>query len=91
MSTSSITTLILAAALALAAGCSDPCTSLSSTICDCKVNEPERNLCDEQVRIARATKDEITEAESLACDALLESCTCEALERGDLKACGLAP
>lgn len=88
MSRSIIAALLVAL---LGTSCSDPCVSLASAVCDCKPNEPERNLCDEQVSIARATKDEITEAEALACEGLLESCTCEALERGDLAACGLAP
>lgn len=90
MSTSTVTALLLAAALSLAA-CSDPCVSLADTICDCRVNQPERNLCDEQVRIARANKDEITEAESLKCESLLDTCTCEKLAAGELSACGLAP
>ena len=30
-------------------------------------------------------------AVALACQALLDDCTCDKLERGDLAACGLAP
>lgn len=89
MSSNKILALLLP--LWLSAACAEPCVQLTETVCECKSNQPERNLCNEQVRLARAAKDEVTEEESAACEALLEGCSCEALARGDLHACGLAP
>jgi len=72
--------------------CADPCTQLSQAVCDCKPNEPEKTLCLEQVRVSRAAKTEgVLEAEALACEALLDACTCEKLAEGNLAACGLSP
>lgn len=86
-----LSSLLLVAAALSAAGCTSPCVSLADTICDCKPNQPERNLCAQQVSESRAGKGDVTDAETLACEGLLESCTCEALERGNLAACGLTP
>jgi|JI10StandDraft_1071094.scaffolds.fasta_scaffold177892_3 hypothetical protein len=90
-SLSRLSSLLLVAAALSAAGCTSPCVSLADTICDCKPNQPERNLCAQQVSESSAGKSDVTDAEALACEALLLTCTCEALERGELGACGLTP
>jgi hypothetical protein len=80
-------TVAIAFAAFASAGCSGPCEQLADQICACSANTPEENACIEQVRAAQR---EVTDAESQRCDTLLDSCTCDALEREDLSACGLA-
>jgi hypothetical protein len=86
--------LAMTAALGLAAplaGCGNACSALSEKICECRPNQPERNACVEQIRLSEIGKDEVSEAEAAACEARLETCTCESIEDGALAACGLAP
>jgi len=90
-SLSRLSSLLLVAVALSAAGCTSPCVSLADTICDCKPNQPERNLCAQQVSESRAGKGDVTDAETAVCEGLLDSCTCEALEGGNLAACGLTP
>lgn len=85
-------TLLALVVVALAAGtsaCTGPCETLANQICDCRPNRTEQDQCKQQVIAGRGQT--VTSDEDSVCDALLDSCTCEALERNDLAACGLAP
>ena len=81
--------LAIASALLLGA-CSNPCRALSDQICDCKPNQPEQSACRERVRLSENELDEVTEAQAQACEQHLDTCTCEAVDDGDLAACGLS-
>lgn len=84
---------VILAALALApllAACSTPCEELASKVCAC---EPTRRAVDACER--RATQQESarapTAAEENRCEALVDSCDCNALATAAGKrACGLA-
>lgn len=86
--------LILGAASA-ATGCSNACTALAEYVCTCRPNQPEQAACLDQVRLSRGSKTkEVTVAETEACQARIDTCTCEGLARGnaeDLANCGLTP
>lgn len=69
------------------AACAEPCVALAQQYCGCLPNRPERDACVRQAQVARP---EISPEEAEVCSALLDTCTCEAVERGDLAACGLA-
>ena len=79
---------LAALALALAgAACTDPCVALAQEYCGCLPNRLERDAC---LRQAQSSQPELTGDEEDVCSSLLDTCTCEAVERGDLAACGLA-
>lgn len=88
----SLSSLALSLALlfgGLQAGCTPPCEALAEQICACELNLREEDACREAIRAASAGRTP-TEAEDQICEARLDGCTCEALERGELAACGLA-
>jgi hypothetical protein len=60
---------------------------LAVRICSCKPNRLERDTCERQ---AKAMQVPTTDAEKEQCSALLDTCSCQALERSELVACGLA-
>jgi hypothetical protein len=68
-------------------GCQSPCDSLAETICECELNSAEESACLEAVR---ANRRPVTIPEEETCSVHVETCTCEALEDGNLVACGLA-
>ncbi|MBI3179542.1 MAG: hypothetical protein HYZ27_07755 [Deltaproteobacteria bacterium] len=80
--------LALGVALGLAAACSDPCTELAKQTCECKRNEGEKQACIQEVE-TRAKSDNPSAPAEKCCDALTDRCTCAALARGELAACGL--
>jgi hypothetical protein len=95
-----VSALARTAALALgalgllaASGCSGPCSTLSEQVCQCRPSRPEIDACVQQVRLSRASKPNPSIAEEAVCEAILDSgkCTCDAVARGELAACGLAP
>lgn len=73
----------------IGSGCNGPCESLAERICSCEPNSLEERGCIEEVRTAMGTYSP-TPAEMEACEAALDTCDCEALEREDLAACGLS-
>src|SRR5262245_32977281 len=79
--------LALTRALIAGASCSGTCETLASNICACQPNQTEEAQCLQTVN--NSTK-EPTDLDNERCDALLDSCTCDALEKNDLAACGLA-
>lgn len=70
-------------------GCSGNCESLAEKICSCRPNRTEENTCLEQIKAGSGL--EVTTEQEQICSELLDTCTCDALERDDLAACGLAP
>lgn len=76
------------AALAVGAACSEPCSDLAKKTCECKSNEGEKQACIQEVE-SRAKSDDPSGAAEACCDALVDRCTCDALARGELAACGL--
>ena len=72
------------------AGCEGPCAALASKICGCEPNRSAEAACLQTVRSAMNFRPTVTEAENAACERLLDTCTCTALEDNDLLACGLA-
>lgn len=73
----------------LTSACTPPCEALAQQICACELNRREEEACREAIRAVAAGRTP-SEAEDQICEARLDGCTCEALERGDLAACGLA-
>ena len=76
-------------AISLASACIDPCDSLSDRICKCEDTDLAETTCTQRVAIEKDKRD-TTEADRAACEAALKTCTCEALEQGDLSKCGYA-
>jgi hypothetical protein len=62
---------------------------LAEQICACELNLREEDACLEAIRATSAGRTP-SEAENQICELRLDGCTCEALEKGDLAACGLA-
>ncbi len=80
--------LALALSTLLQFGCQGPCESLADRICGCEPNRLERDACQQQIR--SAGNPDITPQENEVCETLLDTCTCDALEREDIQACGLS-
>lgn len=74
-------------AISMASACIDPCDSLADRICKCEATDLEQTTCTQRVAIEKDKRDS-TEANRAACEAALKTCTCEALEQGDLAKCG---
>lgn len=85
--------VLILAALALApvlAACSTPCEELASKVCAC---EPTRRAVDACERRASQQQDTraATSAEEARCEALVDTCDCNALgTAAGKRACGLA-
>lgn len=78
-------------ALTMASACGDPCRDLSEAVCRCAPSREEQQRCIKHVRALANLNDKSDTAQARTqCAAMLQSCTCEALANGDLKACGLA-
>lgn len=75
--------------LGTAVGCFDPCDRLANKICDCEDNEILRQQCVRRVDVQKEQRDP-TDDDRKACEAALETCTCDALDNLDLKACGFS-
>lgn len=78
----------LAAALFLAA-CQDPCVLLAQRICQCEPSPAEQRLCIER-RIEAQEEREPSDEELLACEAALETCSCQALDENRYDLCGFS-
>lgn len=72
-----------------AGGCFDPCDTLADRICECEPSELATLQCKRRVEIQKE-QHKPTDADRAACEAALETCSCDALERGKLSACGFA-
>jgi hypothetical protein len=76
-------------ASAVLASCQAPCDALAGHICSCKPNQVEENACVQGVKQQMSGRS-LTSQDQSTCNALLQTCTCAALENGDLVACGLS-
>ena len=73
----------------LGAGCDNACTELNNKRCRCERTEAEQRACLQRVDSLSGGRDLTTE-ELETCERLLDTCTCEAMAMGNIKACGLA-
>lgn len=81
-------TLALLAAVSTS-GCQGPCRTLAEQVCRCSSSPREQQAC--EVRIdANARGRSVSSEEAERCEALLDTCTCDALQRGERQACGLS-
>jgi hypothetical protein len=72
-----------------ATGCSNVCEDLASRICGCERNSSSVSACNSKVN-ADTFGDNPTKKQLDACQAALDTCSCDALACGDFEACGLA-
>jgi hypothetical protein len=72
---------------ATSSACNGPCRELAELVCSCEPNANEEQAC--IVNIDAESRSIVTEQDTSVCTTLLDSCTCEALDRGDYAACGL--
>jgi|DewCreStandDraft_4_1066084.scaffolds.fasta_scaffold00303_29 hypothetical protein len=81
----------LALSMAFGSGCGSPCKDLADKICDCMPTRLSQERCHTNVNAADSNTS-ISEEEEDRCQAILDSgrCTCEAIQAGDVSACGLA-
>ena len=80
---------LLLVALLASGGCTPPCEALANQVCSCKPNSAEQNACKEQVRAATGQHN-VSAAENSYCSSLLDKCKCDAIDKNDIYACGLA-
>jgi hypothetical protein len=78
---------LLAAGLVLTSACGDPCVDLSKKVCSCERTAAEQQACSQRVDNDTV---EATNKQKDVCTEHLDTCSCEALARGELTACGLA-
>lgn len=83
--------LLVAFMVGLFAGCGNACKDLANHICDCQPTRGKKDRCQNSVSIANSNASLSSEQQDL-CSSILDSgaCTCQALQNGDLAACGLA-
>lgn len=84
----SILLFFVALAAAGAVGCDGPCQDLAEQICACEPNETRERAC--LVNVDISTNESVDAEEDDRCRELQRSCTCDALDRGNYEACGLA-
>ena len=92
MTTRILTFIVLLLALAvLATACGSPCEDLAHKVCRCQPTEAKKDRCNINIDAAVRNYDLSDEQED-RCQKILDSgtCTCEAIEAGDLNACGLS-
>lgn len=70
-------------------GCDGPCRQLADRICGCETYVIERSACLQEVDSNGNVRQPSPEEDDRCVD-LLDTCTCDALEREDFAACGLA-
>ena len=68
--------------------CEGPCRALAERVCDCSRSPREDLDCEQRISI-NANNREATEAEEEVCVALLDTCSCAAIDVGRLDLCGL--
>lgn len=74
-----------------ATACGSACKDLANKICKCQPTRSKENACKRSTSAAKRNL-ELSSKEEDACQEILDSgdCTCQALQAGDLAACGLA-
>jgi hypothetical protein len=71
------------------AACGSPCRTLAEVVCACNDSRSVEQSCLAEVTLA-AEASPASDASEDYCSERLESCTCDALGRGDYASCGLA-
>lgn len=71
--------------------CGDPCRDLSEKVCRCESTESAQQSCLRRLD-AEAASRSINDEQAQQCQDILDAkqCSCDALGRGELQACGLA-
>ncbi len=74
-----------------ATACGSACKDLANKVCKCQPTRSKENACKRSISAAKRNL-ELSSKEEDACQEILDSgdCTCQALQAGDLAACGLA-
>ncbi len=83
--------VLLLALAAMSFGCDSACRELANKICDCQPTRAKVVRCETTIETADRNIDP-SDGEEDRCQEILDSgaCTCEALNSGDLAACGLS-
>ncbi|MEM1025516.1 MAG: hypothetical protein AAF627_13770 [Myxococcota bacterium] len=69
--------------------CDGPCRTLNERICGCETTTLERNACLDLLDL-NARNRTVTVEEEEQCEALLETCTCAALDQNQPELCGIS-
>jgi len=77
--------------VAALSACADPCVQLAERICNCEPTVATRRACLADRVTNQQGRIDVDDADRAFCAASLETCTCVALDVGDLGACGFAP
>lgn len=72
----------------ISAGCDDACVALSEEICRCRPTEFQQQQCISRISDLASTESP-SSTQRQRCEDLLDTCTCDALEAGDVSQCGL--
>jgi len=67
----------------------DPCHDLAEKICECKETELEKRQCKHDLNLAKSQKFFEIAKEPKVCEEAHETCSCEALLRGQDEKCGM--
>jgi len=83
--------VLFLAVATLALGCDSACRELADNICECQPTRAKVARCETTIETADRNIDP-SDGEEDRCQEILDSgaCTCEALNSGDLAACGLS-
>ncbi|MEM6732675.1 MAG: hypothetical protein AAF658_14040 [Myxococcota bacterium] len=80
---------VVVAVSSLSQGCDDSCRDLSEQICQCESTQTSQSACLQ--RLDQREGAVVVGTEDLErCNALIDTCTCDALANGDYAACGLS-
>ena len=74
----------------LLSGCQDPCVTLAERICKCETTAEQRRGCIANRVTNQQSTVEVDDPDRKFCIEKLTSCSCAALDRNDLDACGFA-
>jgi hypothetical protein len=74
-----------------AGACQDPCVELAQRICNCESTALERRACISDRVTSQQGSVVVTDADREVCVAKLDTCSCAALDKNDLDACGFVP
>jgi hypothetical protein len=82
---------LLPAMAVLTSACGSPCEDLANKVCRCQPTEAKKDRC--RINIDTAVRNfDLSDEQEDRCQKILDSgtCTCTAVQAGDLNACGLS-
>ena len=86
---SNILRISVLGSLVFVLACEGPCVALAKDVCRCLASETEQKTCIQNVE-NEAGESELSADEEKVCEALLETCTCNAIENKEYALCGMA-